>query len=121
METHSFTPSMILSSFKNLICNTNRATSYRVVLQRQPINASVSRIYNLRRFWGFFPFKSQLQPPLLTSRLCMPPLGRDPGYLVHLEVPEYLIRSEKKKKKKIKRITQVFQKQHFHFNSFSES
>lgn len=41
-----------------------------------------------------FPFKSQLHCLLLTSRLCMPLLGRDPGYLVHLEVPEYLIRSE---------------------------
>lgn len=38
----------------------------------------------------------------------MPLLGRDPGYLVRLEVPEYLIRSEE-----IKRITQVGQVQHF--------
>lgn len=29
----------------------------------------------------------------LTSRLCRPLLGLDPGYLVHLEVPGYLIRS----------------------------
>lgn len=29
----------------------------------------------------------------LTSRLCKPLLGLDPGYLVHLGVPGYLIRS----------------------------
>lgn len=66
------------------------------MLQTSPlrtVNKSTRELWSILEEF-VFPFKSQLHCLLLTSRLCMPLLGRDPGYLVHLEVPEYLIRSE---------------------------